>query len=295
MGLLGRHNPLNRIYVCRGEYPQEQLTGGQNVVLFCDSVGDLTPGIVETSVLECAQDAMQQARGEGNDAAILCIEIAPGQSATFAVRISAAQAQALVQIHQIASEVGMIQGPLRIPEHLAEYAAQIIGIGESMRDDIRKRCAQTGESPDGPGSQDECALRPDLPTRYIEPNAAIVLKRLPPNSETRQGMQRVLILDYQGILCAVRIPVDALDEAEAELERRKLTHNPLGVIVFSTNEDGFLMGPMGITADEKKALDMVELYFETTGSSMDDIPTDVKTILARAKVLRSSRPLEKPD
>ena len=53
------------------------------------------------------------------------------------------------------------------------------------------------------------------------------------------------------------------------------------------------MGPMGITEAEKEALNMVKHYFEATGSSMDAIPTDVKTILARAKVLLRARNSEK--
>jgi len=147
-------------------------------------------------------------------------------------------------------------------------------------------------TPARPELQEQLASKVDAPIRYAEPNAAIILKRLPPNEQTRPGMQRVLILDYRGIFCTVRIPVEALNDAERELEQYKKTLNPLGVIVFSTNEEGFLMGPMGITEAERKALDMVEQYFEATGCSMDAIPTDVISILARAKVLMPARSSE---
>jgi hypothetical protein len=68
-------------------------------------------------------------------------------------------------------------------------------------------------------------------------------------------MQEALILDYRGILCSARIPIEVLGDAE------------------------------------KEALNMVKQYFEATGRSMDAIPTDVKSILTRAKVMLQARKL----
>jgi len=268
----------------------------------------LTTDIVETSTSKLVQDAVAQMGKAGKAGAVLSMELARGQSATFAVEIDAEQAEALAQITQFAFKTGTTG---TIPDYLRKCPSQIIKLGESRRKELKKgieknfsivllpnpteeheRGTQGLVTPARPELQEQLASKFDAPIRYAEPNAAIILKKLPPNEQTRPGMQRVLILDYRGIFCTVRIPVEALNDAEKELEQYKKTRNPLGVIVFSTNEEGFLMGPMGITEAEKEALDMVKQYFEATGCSMDTIPTDVESILARAKVLMPARSSE---
>jgi hypothetical protein len=285
MGLFTKYNPRDRIYICPIQYEHEQLREGQVRVLFCDSKGNLTTDIVEASTSELVQDAVAQMGKAGKAGAVLSMELAGGQSATFAVEIDAEQAEALAQITQFAFKTGTTG---TIPDYLRKCPSQIIKLGESRRKELKKGIEKSFSD-----AEREIVLLPNplasKPIRYAEPNAAIILKRLPPNEQTRPGMQRVLILDYRGIFCIVRVPVEALSDAERELEQYKKTHNPLGVIVFSTNEEGFLMGPMGITEAEKEALDMVEQYFEATGCSMGAIPTDVSTILARAKVLMPAR------
>lgn len=284
MGLFTQYNPLDRIYICPVQYEHEQLREGLIRVLFCDSKGNLTTEIVETSTSEFVQDAITQLGQAGKAGAVLSMEVAPGQSATFVVEISAEQAEALAQITQFGFKTGTTG---TMPNYLRKYPAQIIKLGESRRQELKEeyeRGTQGLVTPARSELQEQLASKFDAPILFAEPDAGIILKRLPANEQTRPGMKRVLILDYRGIFCTVRIPVEALNDAERELEQRKKTHNPLGVIVFSTNEEGFLMGPMEITEAEKEALDVVKQYFEATGCSMDAIPTDVMSILARAKV-----------
>lgn len=300
MGLFARYNPLDRIYICDVQYENEQLAEGQTGALFCDSRGNLTTSVVDTSHFEIAQDFVMQLLYEGKGAAIVCIEIAPGQSATFAVEINVEQAEALAQIQEFASETG----DSVIPEHLRKYAAQIIKLGGSRRKELKKEYDQRGRSliPATPELLEHLATNPDAPI-YLElpsnktdmVNPAIFLRRLPPNEQTRPGMQRVLLLDNEGTLWIVRIATKALDDAEKEFEEWRKANNACGVIVFSRDKAEFVLALMEIRESQKKALDIVEKHWEETGDSMIEIPLDVQAILVRARTMFIAQNLKEED
>jgi hypothetical protein len=193
MGLFTQYNPVDRIYICPVQYQQKQLPEGQEAYLFCDSKGNLTTAIVETSVLESAQNAIKQLRYEGKGGAILCIEIAPEQSATFAVQINAEQAEALAQIHQFASEAGIIGDYVEIPNYLKKYPAQIIKLGENMRGELKREYGRIPQSLSIPKT-------PDLQERYNPLDRIYICPVQYEHEQLREGQVRVLFCDYEGNL-----------------------------------------------------------------------------------------------
>jgi hypothetical protein len=288
MGLFARYNALDRIIVCTVGSEHEQLPAERTQVLCCDSKGNLSTAIYEISVLEIAQNAVTQLLLGGKWAATLSMEIAPGQSATFAVEVSAEEAEALGQVEQSAFEVGVI------PDYLKKYTAQIIKLGESRRKELREEYEQrsrllvlaTPELVEHWANSSDGFIHIEVPSNKSDiAEPAIVVRRLPANEQTRPDMQRVLMLDYEGTLAIVRIPIEAIDDAEREFQQWRNENNAFGVIVLRTTEDGLMMGPMEIRESQKKALGIVERHWEETGCSMRDMPTDVQAILVKARTM----------
>lgn len=287
MGLLTHHNPLDRIYICDVQFEDEQLSEGQTGVLFCDAKVNLTTAIIETALYETAQNCVKQLLHQGKGGAAVSVEIAPGQSATFAVEINNEQAKALGEIHRLAFETGVI------PDYLKKYPSEIIKLGESKRKELKREYEQRqrgfailatpelmkhlAASPDAPIYLEVATNKVDI----VEP--AIIVRRLPPNEQTRLGMQRVLILDYEGDFAIYRIPIEALDDAEKELERLITTTNTSGVIAFAKHSDGFALAWMDIRKPQKEELDMMIQQYEETGHSMKPMPLEVQAILVKAQ------------
>lgn len=297
MGLFSRYNPRDRIYISALEYDNEQPPEGKAQVLFCDSKGNLTTSIIDISILEIAQNALVQLSYEGKGGAALMEEIAPGQSVTFAVEINAEQAEALEQLKESAFETGTV------PDHLKQYPQQIVKQGENTRKELERRY-KLGENlliPITPDLVEYLMSNPDTPV-HLEfhngkadmVNPFIFLRRLPPNEQTRAGMQRTLVLDYEGHLCIVRIPMDVVNDAENEFEQWRNENNEFGVIVFWTHTDGATMsgGHMQVRRSQKKALDAIEEYWEETESSPVEIPLDVQAMLVKAKTFMLSGSLD---
>jgi len=296
MGLFTRYNPRDRIYISGLQYENEQLAEGQTGALFCDSKGNLTTSTIDISLLEIAQNYVTQLHYEGGKgAAVVCIEIAPGQSVTFAVEINAEQAEALTQINRYAFEIG---DPV-IPDRLKKYAAQIIKLADNKRKELKKDYEQRSRLlvQATPQLLEHLATSPDAPihlelpstkTDIIDPS--IFLRRLPANEQTRPDMQRVLALDNEGTLWIVRIATKVLDDAEKELEEWRKANNACGVIiiVFSRDRAKVTLHLMEIHESQKKALDIVRKHWEETGSSMIEIPLDVQAILVKAKTFMLS-------
>jgi hypothetical protein len=224
-------------------------------------------------------------------------EIAPGQSVTFAVEINAEQAEALEQLKESAFETGTV------PHHLEKYPQQIVKQGENTRKELERRYKR-GEHlriPLTPDLVEYLMSNPDTPV-HLEfhngkadmVNPFIFLRKLPPNEQTQVGMQRSLVLDYEGTLGIVRIPTDVLNDAANEFEHWRNENNEFGVIVFWTRNDGISMGggPMQVRESQKKALDVIEAHSDKTQSSPMEIPLDVQAILVKAKTFMFSGSLE---
>ena len=297
MGLFSRYNPGDRIYISALEYENERPPEGKVQVLFCDSKGNLTTSTIDISIFEIAQNSIVQLSYEGKGGAALMEEIAPGQSVTFAVEINAEQAEALEQLKESAFETGTV------PHHLEKYPQQIIKQGENTRKELERRYKR-GERlliPLTPDLVEHLMSNPDTPV-HVEfhsgkadmANPFIFLRKLPPNEQTQVGMQRTLVLDYEGTLGIVRIPTDVLNDAENEFEHWRNESNEFGVIVFWTRNDGISMGggPMQVRESQKKALDAIEAHWEKTQSSPMEIPLDVQAMLVKAKTLMFSGSLE---
>jgi hypothetical protein len=285
MGLFNHYNPLDRIYIAPIQLREELLPEEQTRVLFCDSKGVLTMPIVEKSLLEILQHNKKELQKAGKYGAAVCMEVAKGQSASFFVEISVEQAAALDSIMKSAFEIE------RVPNTLKKYVKQIITLAEKRRKELKREYETPLLIPATPELLKQIMENPLEPidvtflsskTEHVDP--AIILDRLPPNEQTRPGMQRVLILDAEGTLAIIRIPIEAIDEAEQDLENFMKAKNTSGVIILASNKKGVMMGPIEIRESQKKALDTVKQYYEETRHSMLTLPIDVQAVIAKAKM-----------
>ncbi len=126
-----------RIYICGVEPEDELLTEDQTMFIFCDAKANITTDIIDKSVEEDARHCVEQLNQQGKIAAVLYVEIVPGQSATFAVEIDGKLVRALAQIHSLALETGMIHDDLK------KYPAQIIKLGDSKLEELKKEYEQS--------------------------------------------------------------------------------------------------------------------------------------------------------
>jgi hypothetical protein len=117
----------------------------------------------------------------------------------------------------------------------------------------------------------------------------VVLKRVSSNEHTPTHMQRLLILDSDGDLAVIRVPLETFHRAEKDLEKWKKKSGKDACIIYSQHDGGFYIGRKTISKLQRRALDVITKYFEDTGYSQQPVPTDVSTVLSKARGIISSR------
>lgn len=287
MGLLGRHNLKDLVYLVPIQIGNEQLPENNIRMLHCDSKGNIRSAIIENSVYELARSYATQLERAHKNYATLSLEIAPGRSVPWAVEITPEQVWALEHILEHAIKRG------EIPAILKKYPKEIIRIGRLKCEELNRDNERvgnfvfSGKTPEvlqrlAYYSEDAIeAAVPIYKAQYRYP--LIVLKRLPPNEKTSPEMQRLLTLDSDGDLAITRLPLEAIDEAERNLEEWKRISKSEGCIIYSRHQDSFTISNLEISELQTKALDLIAQHFEETGYGQQPIPTDAQAVLARAK------------
>ena len=287
MGLLGRHNLKDLVYLVPIQIGNEQLPENNIRMLYCNSKGDIRSAIIENSVYELARSYATQLERAHKNYATLSLEIAPGRSVPWAVEITPEQVWALEHILEHAIKRG------EIPAILKKYPKEIIRIGRLKCEELNRDNERvgnfvfSGKTPEvlqrlAYYSEDAIeAAVPIYKAQYRYP--LIVLKRLPPNEKTSPEMQRLLTLDSDGDLAITRLPLEAIDEAERNLEEWKRISKSEGCIIYSRHQDSFTISNLEISELQTKALDLIAQHFEETGYGQQPIPTDAQAVLARAK------------
>ncbi|MFC2046897.1 hypothetical protein ACFLTK_01280 [Chloroflexota bacterium] len=290
MRLFNRHNSNDVLYLTPIQVENDQLPADKIRVLYCDTKGNIGAAVIENSVYELAKGYVEELERAHKNCVTLSMEIAPGESVPFAVEISSEQAYALDNILEHALKSG------RTPDILKKYPKEIIKLGEGKREELKhqhtraEHYAISGATPEVlnrlsgyPEDSIEVAI-PIYKAAYRYP--IVILKRLLPNEQTNPNMQRLLILDSDGDLAIIKVPLGIIDEAERAFEEWKKANNSDGCVIYSRYPDGFMMSHMEITGAQKKALDMIVQHFEETGHGEQPIPVDVQVILTRARALK---------
>jgi len=293
MGLFNRHNSKDVIYLTRIQVGNEQLPENKIRILYCDAKGNLESAVIDGSVYDLAKSYVEQLEGTDKYCAILGTEIAPGSFTPIAVEISLEQADALDSILEHALKRGII------PDILKRYLKEIIGLGAGKSKDLTTRYEQARLYAPSEATPEVLKRLADYPEDGIDVAIPIykaqhhyplvVLKRFPPNEHTHPNMQRVLVMDSDGDLAIIRVPLEIIDEAEDNLEGWKRENNAEGCVLCSRYSDSLVMSHMEISEFQRKALDMIARHFEETGSGERPISMDAQSVLAKAKTIASYR------
>lgn len=292
MGLFSRHNSKDVIYLTCIQAENEQLPKDKIRILYCDAKGNVDSAVIESSVYELAKGYIQELERADKYCAILSTEIAPGKSVPVAVEIGSEQADALDSILEHALKRGII------PDILKRYLKEIVRLGEGKRKELVSQYEQARlhtVSEATPEVLRRLAYHPEdgidvaIPIYKAEYHyPLVVLKRLPPNEHTRPNMQRLLILDSDGDLAIIRVPLEIIDEAEKNLEEWKRKNNSEGCVLCSRYSDSLVMSHMEISEFQREALDLIASHFEETGHGERPISMDAQSVLAKAKTIVSS-------
>jgi len=213
-----------RIYICGVEPEDELLTEDQTMFIFCDAKANITTDIIDKSVEEDARHCVEQLNQQGKIAAVLYVEIVPGQSATFAVEIDGKLVRALAQIHSLALETGMIHDDLK------KYPAQIIKLGDSKLEELKKEYEQSSSLISGAlGPEDkvtvdefvneieniaEVAMSSDIPGTP-EPDVEVTVDEIANRMETVAGIDTSTAKDHRRLALNHRLR-DEWDDAIVE-------------------------------------------------------------------------------
>ena len=292
MKLFSRHNPEDVIYLTPIQVEDEQLPKDKIRILHCDAKGNIESTIIENSVYELARSYVEELERTHKYCATLSTELAPGEFVPFTVEINSEQAEALDRILEHALKRGII------PDILKRYLKEIIRLGEGKTKELRSQYEQARPCAVSRGTSEVLKRLADYPEDGIDVAIPIykaeyhyplvILKRLLPNEQTRPNEQRLLILDNDGDLAIIRVPLGIIDEAEKNLEEWKRENNSDGCILYSRHSDGLIMSHMEINEFQKKALDIIMRHFEETGHGEQPISIDAQAVLAKAKAIVSS-------
>ena len=169
-----------RIYICGVEPEDELLTEDQTMFIFCDAKANITTDIIDKSVEEDARHCVEQLNQQGKIAAVLYVEIIPGQSATFAVEIDGKLVRALAQIHSLALETGIIHDDLK------KYPAQIIKLGDSKLEELKKEYEQSSSLISGALGPEEKVTVDELVNEIENTAEAAISSDIPIVSESEE-------------------------------------------------------------------------------------------------------------
>ena len=287
MGLLGRHNPQDLIYLVPIQMGNEQLPENKVRMLYCDVKGNIRSTIIENSVYEMVKSDTTQLERAHKNYATLSLELIPGSSIACAIEINPELVWALERILEHAIKRG------EIPAVLRKYPKEIIRIGRLQCEESPKYNERavnfdfSGKTPDvlqmlAYYSEDSIeAAIPIYKAQYRYP--LIILRRIPPNEKMTPGVQRLLALDSDGDLAIIRLSSEAIDEAERNLEVWRKINNSEGCILCSRNQDSYTICHLEISTLQRKALDSIAQHFEETGYGKQPIPRDAQSVLAKVK------------
>lgn len=291
MGFDERYSHNDVIYLVPVKMGDEQLSA-QVRMLCCDEGGNLVTVVIESSVYELAKNHAEELASARKNYAILGLEITPGQSFPWAVAINSEQVWALESILEHALKRGLV------PDLMKKYIKQIVKLGAGKRKELMTQNAPAeSDSPsvNTPeilqrlvyGVEDTIEVSvPIYKARHQYP--LVVLKRLAPDEQTEPEMQRILILDNDGDLAIIRVPLEAIDEAERDFETWKVKSKSEGCIIYSRHPDGLVMSYLETSWFQRKALDLIAQRFEETGQEERPISKDAQDVLIRARARGSS-------
>ncbi len=286
MGILNRNQPNNILFLMPVRITGEKSVRGRVQMLSCDATGKVYSTTVSRSVYERAREGAERMDSRNKPFATLGLEVGPGRYAPATVEITAEDAWALEHILEHTLKSG------QIPDILKKYIKPIIELGESRREAVITEQKKRYKVPAGttPRVLDRLPYYPEKDMEVSMPiykaeyrYPLVVLKQLPPDERTSRNSQRLLILDSDGDMAVLEVTTRLMRQIEIDVTEYNIKNKQPACVLLSPSNGGFVSNYMTISRQQKKALDTLTRYFESTGSSHRPISTTAKMVLAKAR------------
>ena len=287
MKLFRSNSPNDVIFLEPVRKTGEKLPKGKMRMLCCDTEGKVYATIINTTVYKLAMDSVAKMESNNKDYATLGLEMGPGNFLPLVVEVGPKEVLALEHILDHARKRGVI------PDVLKKELWQIIKLGESRRreGEAEKRKNVLTVTP---------AATPGVLTRlpyYLEQDIEfsmpiykashsyplIVLNRLPSKKQGSHDAQRLLIMDSDGDLAVMKVPLKLMAESEKRLEEWVAKTDMHACIIIGRSAKGLDINYLMISQAQKKALDTIARLFEETSSREQPVTAAAKKILIQAR------------
>jgi hypothetical protein len=260
----------------------EKRPRGRVRMLCCDVSGKVFAAYISHSAYEKARGDAAAMKERHKPFATIGLENGSGRYTPVAIEISPEEAWALEHILEHALKSGVL------PDILKKYLKPMIARGESGLDVPTEKTPKVLDRlPYYPPGEIEISV-PIYKAAYSYP--LIVLKRLPPDEHTSRTDHKLLILDSDGDLAAIRVPAKLVRRTEKEITENSTRNHRYTCLLISLRPDGLTVTYMPISPQQKKALGTLARYFEANGGTRQPMSVAVRTVLTRARDIISATP-----
>ncbi|MFC2020854.1 hypothetical protein ACFLU1_03560 [Chloroflexota bacterium] len=287
MKLFGSKSPVDVIFLEPVRKAGEKLPRGKMRMLCCDAEGKVYASIINSTAYKLAMDSVSKMESKNKDYATLGLEVGPGNFLPLVVEIGPKEVIVLEYILDHARKSGVI------PDVLKKELQQIIKLGESGRKGKKAekgKDALTVTPAATPGVLTRLPYYSEWDIEFSMPiykashsYPLIVLDRLLPDKQSPHDDQRLLILDSDGDLAIIKVPLKLIVESEKRLEEWSVKTGMPACIVIGRGTQGLDINYLMISKAQKKALDTMARRFEETGSGEQPVTAAAKKVLIEAK------------
>ncbi|MFH1003579.1 MAG: hypothetical protein V1780_05480 [Chloroflexota bacterium] len=282
MGWLGRGKGANDIiYLAPIRMERERLPEDKVRLLYSDARGNLRSLVMADSVYRRIRGLGKEMARRRQGYAVLGLETAPGRREPYPVPISRDYAWALDSILEHALN------HRQTPDILKRYLKEIVGLGEARRQELRKGQPQRVVKSailDRLAYDLENTAGVTLPLYKAESRfPLVVLERLVPEETALPDTGRLLVLDNDGDLGVISLPLAVIDAAERDLAAWQRGNKAAGCLVYARHSGGLSLAPMKINKLQRHALDVIVQQYQATGHSRQPISASAQAVLVRAR------------
>ncbi len=276
MKLFSRKTPGDVIFLMPVRLSGEDTPRGQVRMLYCNAAGKVYTTVISRAVYDRAREGAARLERQNKPYATLGLDTGSGRYTAATVEVSAEQAWALEHILEHAMGSG------RVPDIVRKHVRPIIDLGQPRREAIIASLKEPPpkDAPADPEDAIEISVPPDK-AEYRYP--LVVLKQLPSDETSTHPTGRLLILDSDGDLAVIEVPLNLTRQLARELtDYHQLSHQP-ACALFTSDAEGISLSYMTISRTQEKALETLTRYFGEPGGRPRPISAAARAVLAKAR------------
>jgi len=260
-------------------------------ILSCDIEGNLFTQLIGRSVYQRVKTEAQRRELSPNNFAAIYVDTGMNRHVPVFVEIGDRETWVLERLleHALRSAI--------VPDVLIGPVRDIIRLGESKhREPAAEKTKDTQKAtsptsfrvldiiPYDSGSDVELSI-PLYKAEYAFP--LIILKRLAQGQHETPGQQSLLILDSDGDVTAISLPVEQVNKAEIKLDALRKKGKE-GLLIGLWKPDGTSIDVMEISDMQRQALETVTQGYEESGTARQPLSDAVNNVLNKVKEIVSN-------